>query len=120
MTRRVAGGLIAGVIACGAFGEWLVFASELKVPAIDRAVGATAMVACVLAAIALLRRSWARVPLVGVCVIAGLLTKSALFDPYDPSDLTGFEYFATNVLIIIASSVAFFISLAENRIEPLP
>ena len=120
ITRTVAGGLIAGVLSCGAFGVWLVLGSSLKEPAIDHAVGVTAMVACVLAAIAMLRRSWARVPLLASCVLSGWLMKESLFEEYDPSDMTGFPYFALNVLTVFAASVALFISLVGDKFEPLP
>ena len=105
------------VITCGVFGAWAAGASPWSGPAIVRSVGVAGILAFILAAIALLRRSWARLPLLAACAIAGLLTQAALFDWHEPSDMNLFGYFALNILMILAAGLALVISIVEYQLH---
>jgi hypothetical protein len=117
-SRRTSAALTLGVVACGVFGAWAAGASPWSESEIDRSVGLAGIVAFVLAALALFRRSWARLPLIATCVLAVMLTQSALFTEYDPSAMTLFGYFALSCLLIVAPSFALVIMLADSAATP--
>jgi len=118
-TPRAALVLILGVIASGVFGMWLAIASSLQEPDIDHAVGATAIVTFSLTALALIRRSWARLPLLVTGFYAGALIWDGFFVGYDPSAMTMLGYFVYNVILTFFAVLAL-IASTWDRIAAAP
>lgn len=97
--------VLAGVvIVCGALGAWAAGNSSLSWQASDRVVGVAGILAFILAAIALGRRSWARLPLLAACVFADMLTWTVYFDWSD--GMAGFAYLGLSYLMILAAGLA--------------
>lgn len=100
ISRKVSVGASIGIIACGAFGVWAAGVSPWNETAIDRAIGLTGAITFVLAGIGLLHRSWSRIPLLGICGVAAVLTMDSTFSAYDPSEMSLFPYTFLNLVII--------------------
>lgn len=118
MSKGVVGYLCLGTIASGAIGIWATF-SSLNGTATDGVVGVAAVVAFMLSAAALFRRSWTRLPLALTCAIAGALIYSAFIEPDEPSAIDGPAYFFYNSLLIVIGSVTLISSrLTSERKSP--
>lgn len=111
-SRAVSAALTSGVLMCGIFGG-LGAAVAHEGPAIERTVGVTALLTLILAAAALVRRSWARLPLVVAGYCAGSLASDAFFvserDPSEWSYLIG--YLFLNAVIALSAAAALLIFL---------
>ena len=114
MTRRTVGYLAAGVMSCGVLGVWATF--SLHPVAADRVVGTLAIVAFVLAAIALRRRSWTLLPLVAACWFAYVLVWATFIAPDDGSmSIRGLTYALYNALLVMAAAVTLVIVKLDQR-----
>ena len=102
-------------LVCGALGAWAAGNSSLSWQASDRVVGVAGILAFILAAIALGRRSWARLPLLAACVFADMLTWTVYFDWSD--GMTGFAYLGLSYLIILAAGLALVVSIVEYELD---
>lgn len=113
-TPRAALVLILGIIASGAFGMWFAI-SELQAPEMGYAVGATALVTFILTALALIRRSWARIPLLVTGFYAGALFWDGFFTEYDPSaGADSLGYLVYNVILIFFAVLALIVSALDR------
>lgn len=100
-------GVLAAAVVAWFFGADVDLLSD---DAYDLVVGGAAVAACACALVAAVPRSWARVPLAGVLVVAGLLAVARLGPPDDGIDLTGL-YLPPVVLAL--GVIALMISLGE-------
>lgn len=114
MTERTVSYLAVGVMLCGAVGLCATFSSSSD-KAVERIVGAAAIVAFVLAICALRRRSWTRLPLVGACAFAGVLTSASFEADDDPMAIAGLAYALYDTLLILTAAVTLLILLVEHR-----
>jgi asparagine N-glycosylation enzyme membrane subunit Stt3 len=80
---------------------------------ITRAVGWSGIAALTFATFAMIHRSWARLPLVAVCVLSGLLITAGFFTEYDPSAMTTLGHLFLEVLLIAAGSIAGAITILD-------
>ncbi len=117
MTKRTVGYLAFGVMLCGVGGLWVMF-SGLSNLVIGRLIGTMGFIALVLAATALGRRSWTRLPLLAACAVAAVLISSGFFDSRDPSANAGPAYLFYNSLLIMAAAVTLgIVKLGHSRQE---
>jgi hypothetical protein len=113
MKSSVCNAASIGVIACGGFVVWAAAASSWGEPAITEAVGWSGIAGLCLAVLAMVRRSWARLPLLGACVISGLLIDAGFFTEYDPSAMTLLGHFFLGILLTVAGSIASVVNLLD-------
>lgn len=113
MTPRVLDAATFGVVVCGVFVIWVAASSTWSEAAITEAVGWAGIAAFVFAALALICRSWARLPLVGACVLSGLLIDAGFFTEYDPSAMSLVGYFFLGVLLTLTGTFAAVVKLLD-------
>jgi hypothetical protein len=75
--------------------------------------GATAIISLVLAASAMLRRSWARIPLVATC-LSSLWLLLAASSPEGPDEFAGAAFVFLSGLIALTAGLALMVSIAEH------
>jgi hypothetical protein len=63
--------------------------------------------------LAIVRRSWARLPLLGAGVICGFLIDAGFFTEYDPSAMTLLGYFFLGILLTMVGAMAVVVNLIE-------
>ena len=120
-TPRAALVLILGIIASGLVGMRLAI-SELPESEMGYAVGATALVTFTLTALALIRRSWARLPLLVTGFYAGGLILSGFFPAeYDPSvPPASLGYLVCNLILVFFAVLALVVSICGRTATPKP
>jgi hypothetical protein len=105
--------LIIGLIACALVGAMISWVGQ-ETSGTYRSVGVVASLAGAMSILALLRRSWSRLPLVVAAVLASGTAWDAFFGARDPSELSPLlGYFVSNVLLVALGAAAMAIAAWE-------
>lgn len=113
MRTNTAQFLAGGVIAFGLLGFFAPNWISLSFRTMDFIVGGAAAAAFSLAAVALIRRSWARVPLLLVCILEVMLVWTVFFDESDR--IIYFALVGMSGLAVLAAAFAMIILAAERN-----
>ena len=109
MRARTVVALEAGALLVGVLAEWILFNSTFS----DSAFGLCGIAVVVLAGVAMIRRSWARVPLVALALCGAWLTAAAFSPTDDPSAIPAFAYLFLSGFIMITAVLSAFVTIAE-------
>lgn len=103
-----------GVVFVGGVLAALIAAAGYEDSATYHSVGVYASLACALSILAMIRRSWARVPLVIAAALAGGTAWDAFFGERDPSESTLLGFLVSQVLVALLAVVALAIVAWEH------
>ncbi|WP_332641869.1 hypothetical protein [Aeromicrobium sp.] len=113
MRARTVVALEVGAFAIGVLGEVILF----QTAAGDYAFGLCGIAVAVLAALAMIRRSWARVPLAALALCGVWLAAAGFSTTDDPSEIAGFAYLYFSGFVIIAAVLSAFVTIAEADLK---